>query len=130
MNVTAAVIARRGRVLIAERRNGYWEFPGGKVKDGETTSEGLIREIKEELDCTITVGERIHRVKHTKEGRNLHIDFYSCKLASGEPKPTEHKMIEWVKPAELGRINLLRPDKEACTMIKTNLEKRQKYQPK
>jgi mutator protein MutT len=105
--VTAAVIERDGRVLIARRRRGshlegLWEFPGGKRRPDESLSEALRREIREELDAVVDVGEVVEVVDWEYPGVRLRLHFFRCTL-SGEPRSMEGQELAWVEPADLGR---------------------------
>ncbi|WP_054636943.1 (deoxy)nucleoside triphosphate pyrophosphohydrolase [Thalassobacillus sp. C254] len=88
--VVAAVIENEGLVLCARRSNnttlsGYLEFPGGKVEENESMEEVLIREIKEELQCDIKVGKKIHSSTHQGEEFDFLFHSFSCWIRGGEP---------------------------------------------
>jgi mutator protein MutT len=105
--VVAAVIEHAGRILIARRRagshlGGLWEFPGGKRQGGETPQAALVREIREELDAVVTVGELLHDVQWTYPEKTVRLLFFRCALES-EPRPAEGQEIVWVAPPDLGR---------------------------
>ncbi len=107
IEVVAAVIERGGRVLIARRHvdshlGGLWEFPGGKRQAGETPEAALVREIREELDAAVTVGELLDDVEWTYPEKTVRLLFFRCALA-GEPRAAEGQEIAWVAPADLGR---------------------------
>ena len=117
VNVAAAVISEGDKILIAERMNGRWEFPGGKKEGAETTQETLKREINEELGCTIETGRTIHKNRHKKGGKIFIVEFISCKITAGTPKPKEHRQINWASREELKNYDLLEPDMEAARKI-------------
>ena len=103
--VTAAVIERDGRLLIARRRRGshlegLWEFPGGKRREGESLPEALRREIREELDAAVEVGEVVEVVDWEYPGVRLRLHFFRCTL-QGEPRSVEGQELAWVAPADL-----------------------------
>ena len=107
IEVVAAVIEREGRILIARRHGGshlggLWEFPGGKRQAGETPEAALVREIREELDAAVTVGELLDDVEWTYPEKIVRLLFFRCALA-GEPRAAEGQEIAWVAPADLGR---------------------------
>lgn len=111
MEVVAAVIIRDGRILCAQRGPGgaianLWEFPGGKVEPGETHEQALIREIDEELTCTVRVFENLEttRVPY-RAGRQLTLHTYRCELVRGEPALTEHAALTWALPHELSSLD-------------------------
>jgi mutator protein MutT len=87
VEVVAAVIERAGRILIARRRagghlGGRWEFPGGKRQAGETPEAALVREIREELDVAVTVGELLDDVEWTYPEKTVRLLFFRCALAA------------------------------------------------
>jgi 8-oxo-dGTP diphosphatase len=107
VEVVAAVIERAGRILIARRHGGshlggLWEFPGGKRQPGETPEAALVREIREELDAAVTVGELLDDVEWTYPEKTVRLLFFRCALA-GEPRAAEGQEIAWVAPADLDR---------------------------
>jgi 8-oxo-dGTP diphosphatase len=107
IEVVAAVIEREGRILIARRPaalhlGGLWEFPGGKRQPGETPEAALVREIREELDAAVTVGELLDDVEWTYPEKTVRLLFFRCALA-GEPRAAEGQEIAWVAPADLDR---------------------------
>ncbi|HUW64933.1 MAG TPA: (deoxy)nucleoside triphosphate pyrophosphohydrolase [Spirochaetia bacterium] len=105
--VTAAVLIDGGRVLIAKRKTGqhlagFWEFPGGKVEDGETPEEGLARELKEELGIVIKVdalfGESVY---HYEQG-TIELLGYWATWEDGEITARVHEEVQWAYPGQLG----------------------------
>lgn len=104
--VSAAIIQKDGNILIAQRgRNKSqglkWEFPGGKLEDNETAEESLVREIKEELNIDIEVGERVgENIFEYPSGKIKLIAFYAD-WKSGDLKLLEHEKVKWVKASEL-----------------------------
>lgn len=105
--MVAAVIERAGRILIARRRvgshlGGLWEFPGGKGRPGEAPEAALVREIREELDAAVTVGELLDDVEWAYPEKTVRLRFFRCAL-EGEPRAAEGQEIAWVRPEELGR---------------------------
>ena len=107
IEVVAAVIEREGRILIARRPaalhlGGLWEFPGGKRQAGETPEAALVREIREELDAAVTVGELLDDVEWTYPEKTVRLLFFRCAL-DDEPRAAEGQEIAWVAPADLDR---------------------------
>ena len=104
--VAAAVIEASGRYLITRRvkghLEGFCEFPGGKVRPGETLPECLRREVKEELGVEISVGEKIETVMWHYPERTVVLHFFRCRHA-GEIIPQEGQAFAWVTPDELDR---------------------------
>ncbi len=105
--VAAAVIEADGRYLITRRvrghLEGFWEFPGGKVRPGETLPECLRREVREELGIEVSVGEKLETVTWRSPNRTLVLHFFRCGLAGGEIAPQEGQAFAWVAPEELER---------------------------
>jgi len=105
--VAAAVIECEGRVLIVQRPadkllGSLWEFPGGKLEEGETLPECLQREIREELDAEIIVGEEVGVFRHAYTHFRVTLHAYRCKITgSSEPRLIEAQDLRWVDPTEL-----------------------------
>lgn len=103
--VVAAVIERDNAFLLTLRSPGthlagHWEFPGGKCEPHETHAEALRRELREELDITAQVGERVHQVTHAYPEKTVALHFYRCTF-SGAPTPMQGQGMRWVARAEL-----------------------------
>ena len=109
IDVTAAIILKNDRVLIARRRPeasqaGLWEFPGGKVRRGETGEQCLKREISEELGLEIEVGERIGENVHAYPGKTVRLVAYRARVRSGRLAMNDHAELRWVSAEELDRF--------------------------
>ncbi len=105
-----------GRVLIAERLgdgpfHGMWEFPGGKIGDGETADEALRRELLEEIGITATTVQAFQSLDHRYPDRRVSIDFFLVADWDGEPRSCEGQQIRWLSADELDDANLLPADK-------------------
>lgn len=108
--VTAcALVDGDGRVLICQRPEGkqlagLWEFPGGKVEEGETPEQALIRELQEELSITVNPACLAPFVfaSHAYEGFHLLMPLYLCRRWEGFVRPTEHPQVAWVRPEKMG----------------------------
>jgi mutator protein MutT len=114
--VVAAVIERDGRFLVARRLKGthlagYWEFPGGKVQDGEAHEEALRREIAEELSTGISDVRKIFHTAHTYAERVVELHFYRGELA-GDPQPVLGQELRWITRAEFGSLEFPPADAE------------------
>ncbi len=102
MNISVAGVAERnGKVLIALRNPGTsigtrWEFPGGKVEDGESAEEALTREYNEELSISISVNDRLCEGEFSNGDKNYRLLVYSIELGSDDFKSEEHQEIRWV----------------------------------
>ncbi len=108
LTVVAAAVIRDedGRYLLARRPSGrhmagLWEFPGGKVDDGEAPAAALVRELAEELDVTAAVEAPLTFAVHEEPGRRILLLFYSARILAGVPRPLEGQEVAWVAPANL-----------------------------
>ena len=114
IEVVAAII-RRGNEIFATQR-GYgefkdlWEFPGGKIEPGESQQQALVREIREELDATIEVGELLQTVEWDYPTFHLTMHCYWCSILSGRLELKEHEAAKWLAPDELDSVNWLPAD--------------------
>ena len=113
--VTAAIIERDGKVLIARRAPasklaGQWEFPGGKVEEGETLQQCLVRELKEELGIDVTVGAHVVSSDFRYDHGGFRIEAFRVTWVSGALTLKDHDKIEWIKASELGNFSLLPAD--------------------
>ena len=112
IEVVAALIWDGDRFLICQRpenkeRGLLWEYVGGKVEPGETKQEALIRECREELDVTITVGDVFMDVVHEYPDITVHLTLFHASIAEGTIRLLEHNAIAWITPAEI-------PDYDFC----------------
>jgi 8-oxo-dGTP diphosphatase len=112
--VGAAIYDPAGRLLAAQRADppelaGRWELPGGKVEPGETDSEALIRECREELDVDIAVGARVGDGWPLGGDRVMHV-YRAAVLRSGVPRPLVHLALRWLAPADLYDVDWLPAD--------------------
>jgi len=119
--VTAAVVERDGRLLVARRLKGShlagcWEFPGGKCEPGESPEECLARELVEELGTQAAVGEEIHRTTYAYEERVLELRFFRCVLGD-EPRPLLGQEMRWVSRTELRTLEFPPADAELVEML-------------
>ncbi len=115
--VTAAVLRRDGKVLLAKRPSkgllgGMWEFPGGKVEPGESLPDCLTREICEELGVDIRVGEPFGVYEHAYSHFSITLHAFLCELTDGEPRPVEAAELKWVDPAELKQYPMGKVDRQ------------------
>ena len=107
INVVAALIYKNDCVLIAKRATGdndvinKWEFPGGKVEDGESEKHAIEREIKEEFDIEIKANKHLINSIHEYPSKNVNLKLYECEYISGEISLCDHFKYKWVNPNEL-----------------------------
>lgn len=124
IEVVAAVIENDERIFATQRGYGEfkdkWEFPGGKVEQGETREHALAREIKEELDTVIEVGKHICTVEHDYPQFHLIMHCFLCKVLSGDLILLEHEDAKWLKKDELCTVDWLPADEKVLTIIKQN----------
>lgn len=99
--VTAAVVREANAVLMCQKRSGLWEFPGGKMDDGETLSECLTREIREELDIQVAVLKPLCMVDHDYGSVQLRLFALECEWLSGAVVLRDHLTYRWEDVAEL-----------------------------
>lgn len=111
VEVTCAIIENEGKVLAVQRGEHMslaykWEFPGGKVEEGETHWQCLLREIKEELNVEIDIWEKLPNSDHEHEERTIRLIPFICSLLRGEQVAlTEHNALKWLTPAELNSLD-------------------------
>lgn len=106
IEVSAALVFRGGRLLIAQRPAGshlagLWEFPGGKREPGETWEACLRRELREELGVDVAVGACFEEVIHAYPEKRVHLRFFRCRLVEGEPAPLGCAAVAWVGREDL-----------------------------
>jgi 8-oxo-dGTP diphosphatase len=127
MTVVAAVIERTDRrLLIGQRRKNdssalKWEFPGGKVREGESPKVALARELQEELGVTLAQSVEIGRVRHryAETSEELEIRFFAAAIAEPELMPRTFEKVAWVLPKELGNYDFLAANRELIAQLAT-----------
>jgi 8-oxo-dGTP diphosphatase len=125
--VVAAVIERNDRrILIGQRRRGdtselKWEFPGGKVRAGESLEEALARELREELGATLVKSREIAMTRHQYANypEELEIHFFAAALAENEVQALTFEQAAWVLPKELGQYDFLAANRELIAFLAT-----------
>lgn len=130
VRVVAAVIKainKNGEPIIFATQRGYgdfkggWEFPGGKIEEGETPQEALKREIMEELDTEISVGELINTVEYDYPTFHLSMDCFWCEIVKGDLVLKEHEAAKWVTKEQLNSVEWLPADIKLVENISTKL---------
>lgn len=119
VKVVAAIIKavdQEGKPIVFATQRGYgeykdgWEFPGGKIEEGETPQKALQREIKEELDTTINVGELIGVIEHDYPTFHLSMDCFECSIVEGDLVLKEHEAAKWLSKDNLYSVDWLPAD--------------------
>jgi 8-oxo-dGTP diphosphatase len=120
--VVAALIWNEDKFMICQRpahkaRGLLWEFVGGKVEPGETKEQALIRECREELAVTLTVGDIFMDVVHEYPDLTVHLTLFNATIADGEPQKLEHNDIQWITPSEIPNYEFCPADVEILARI-------------
>ena len=114
VEVVAAIIFRDGELFATQRGYGewkdWWEFPGGKIEEGESPEDALRREIMEELDTQIEVESLFDTVEWDYPDFHLSMKCYVCHVVSGSLTLKEHESAKWLLPSELNTVNWLPAD--------------------
>lgn len=125
IKVVAAIIIDGDKVFATQRGygdfKGGWEFPGGKVEDGETAVDALKREIMEELNVVVDVKELLHTVEYDYPKFHLSMDCFICSMVSGELVLKEHDTARWLTKDTLYSVPWLGADLELIPMIEDRL---------
>jgi 8-oxo-dGTP diphosphatase len=127
LSVVAAVIEAHGKILVCQRRRGdtfelMWEFPGGKVKPGETLQQALARELREELGANAEIGAELFRTTHRYEklAEPIELTFFSASVAPDTVRNLVFEAMEWHAPRALLELNFLPADREFVAMLAQN----------
>ncbi len=124
ITVVAALIEQAGRLLICQRRGKdsfglKWEFPGGKVKPGESAVQALARELAEELGVRARIGREVYRTRHryTEHAIELELIFFSAAIDSQIPQNLVFEQIQWAEHSALEQFDFLPADRELVALI-------------
>lgn len=123
--VVAALIWDDHRFLICQRpahkaRGLLWEFVGGKVEPGETKSQALIRECREELGITVSPAELYMELDHIYPDITIHLSLYHCTIAEGTPQLLEHNDLRWILPQEIPQYEFCPADSEILARLQAD----------
>lgn len=125
VSVVAAVIYKEGKIFATQRGYGEfkdgWEFPGGKIQEGETPEEALAREIDEELDTKIQVGRYIDTVEYDYPDFHLSMKCYWCEVMKGKLALLEHEDAKWLSVDEIYDVDWLPADKIIIPTIRATM---------
>lgn len=125
IHVAAAIIHEGGRVFATQRGYGPfkdgWEFPGGKIEPDETPEQALAREIREELDAEIIVGDKLVQVEYDYAEFHLSMGCYWCSMQSGHLTLKEHEASRWLGIDELDSVEWLPADRTVIRHLKQQL---------
>ena len=122
----AAAIIKEGNKIFATQRGygsfkGWWEFPGGKIEPGESPSEALIREIREELDTEVSVDRHLTTVEYDYPDFHLTLYCYFCTVKDGTLTLLEHSAARWLDRSQLDEVMWLPADKPVIEMLKQEI---------
>ena len=122
VKVVAAIIAEKGRIFATQRGYGEfkdgWEFPGGKIEEGEMPQQALVREIQEELDTEVEVGDLLGTVEYDYPTFHLSMQCFLCRIKSGRLNLKEHEAARWLAEDELDSVDWLPADIEVLDWIR------------
>lgn len=126
MEVTCAIIVDRARVLVTQRSEQMphplkWEFPGGKMKEGESPEFCVKREIREELGLIIAVEQLLPSVKHTYKTHTVKLIPFICSVKEGDLSLSEHKAYRWIPMEDLLSLDWLDADVEVVRTLKKRM---------
>ena len=121
--VVAALIWEGEKFMACQRpahkaRGLLWEFVGGKVEPGETREEALVRECREELDVTVSVGDIFMDVIHEYPDITIHLTIFNARVAEGTPRAVEHNDIRYITVDEIDEYDFCPADEEILALLK------------
>lgn len=123
IDVTCAIIIENNNILCVQRGPGRhlagkWEFPGGKVHDGESLEESIVREVREELDLDVEVRKKLSAVMYPYPAKTVRLSPFICRITGGKLHLHEHQSYEWLDLAELDRLDWCEADQPIIQELK------------
>lgn len=123
LTIAAALIQKDGKYLIGQRpqgkpQGGYWEFAGGKLEPGETPSQALVRECREELNVLVRPGRLVKTIRYQYPDRQVTIFFLQAALLKGTPQALAHHRLAWVSPKEFEHYAFCPANQEILELLK------------
>ena len=131
LRVSAAVIIQKGCVLATQRGYGEgkdgWEFPGGKIEEGETGEEALVREIREELQMTVEPQKLLTVIEYEYPAFHLRMECWLCHITNGTPVLVEHEAARWLLEEQIDSVDWLPADRTILDLVRRELSKESVY---
>jgi 8-oxo-dGTP diphosphatase len=127
LRVVIGIIKRDKKILVGKRPqgktlSGHWEFPGGKIEEGESSIEALKRELQEELDIDVTTATFWFKHAYTYPDKIVLLDIWNVDQFLGEPKSKENQMLMWVSKSEFKKLKFLEGNVQIIEQLKHTLE--------
>ena len=125
IDVAAGLVFHQQKILITQRLKGshlagLWEFPGGKREPGETFEDCLVRELREELGIEVSLGRAFEEITHDYPGKTVHLKFFLCRLAKGEPRTIGCAAYEWATKERLVKRDFPSADERLLERLLAN----------
>ena len=125
IDVAAGLVFHQQKLLITQRLKGshlagLWEFPGGKREPGETFEDCLVRELREELGIEVSLGRAFAEITHDYPGKTVHLKFFLCRLAKGEPRTIGCAAYEWATKERLAKRDFPSADERLLELLVAN----------
>lgn len=106
-----------GQRTVKDRYYQQWEFPGGKLEQGESAEQALVRELEEELGIQVTAAQAFMQLEHTYPDRHVELHVFTVKEYIGEPMGKEDQALQWIAPSKLDEIDFLSGNQKIVTAV-------------